>query len=298
MIGHISKLQVWPKEAVVVFSLISALLSSSQASGAIIQVPNATMKDRATECQTKHLEFNPHGPHEYYWAWVANFEVNGQDKTTSCVMLFKSGQVKPVGSAQVMCVAEPAGSVTFKDGKATFRGGHLRCDIDLVKLLPAIEKGLVVDKFYDYNDILIAAAGTVGAGQRSASNPVVIYKSKEQQTDDFGMYLPMSRNSVNLKGLMNGTVVSNSKPQAKSSATTLWMIHYVPEGETQAQVNLLAGKNRLTLSKPVPSLRLHMNGGTFYVGGSPKDSHFTGTLDEVVVDPYDGGRPPNSSPGP
>ncbi len=272
----------------------TTLLFAGQASGAQIE----QVDGRAPECQTKHLAFYPHGPTEYYWAWVANFEVNGKGQTTSCVMLFQTGNPNPVGSAQVPCMAEPADGVTFSAGKAIFRGGHLKCDVNLKQLLPQLApiEGLSVESHYDYNNILIAVAGTVDSKKTSAANPVLVYKSAKGASGDLTLALPTTRQGVGLTSIMNGTsygVAQGSTLASAAKSTTLWQVHYLPRGDSQAQVKLSVGNRQLGLSKPVAPVRFHMDGGTFYIGGMPNGPHFIGTLDEVVVDPPDGGRPPN-----
>jgi hypothetical protein len=282
---------------VVMLSLTTTLASTRQAWGGLhASIANA-MEGRAPECQTKHLEFYPHGSTEYYWAWVANFEVNDKNQTTSCVMLFKAGNPKPVGSAKIPCIAEPAGGVTFTNGNATFNGGHLKCEVNLAKLLPTLapEKGLIVEPHYDYNNILIAFAGKVAYQPMSRSNPIVVYKAAKDEAGELGMYLLTHRNSVHLMAAMNGIQVSAPAEQTLTllaKESKLWMIHYRPEGESRARVNLSLGERQLALSRSVPPVRFHMDGGTFYIGGTPQGPHFTGTLDEVIVDPPDGGPPP------
>jgi hypothetical protein len=39
---------------------------------------------------------------------------------------------------------------------------------------------------------------------------------------------------------------------------------------------------------------LWQNGGTFYIGGTPAGNRFRGILDEVILDPVGGSRPPSS----
>ena len=59
----------------------------------------------------------------------------------------------------------------------------------------------------------------------------------------------------------------------------------------------LGGTEICDAPKPRPRIELWQNGGVIYIGGGPTGDRFLGMLDEVILDPYDGSKPPNEGDG-
>lgn len=194
-------------------------------------------------------------------------------------------------------VCKTVGDVRFFAGKAFFRGGYIECDVNIRDEVnsiapPAsqITETAVITGFY-----------MLGRGVITTSTPI----SPLQESLIVG-YDPTE---PGYSGVSIGMVVTSTQPNRavmlarfNSNIHTSGGCVFGFDDLTQQQIwaltrpgngaKLWVGSRQVCDISPRPYIELRQDGGKFYIGGHPNGFRFYGMLEEIAVDPYDGGRPP------
>jgi hypothetical protein len=240
------------------------------------------------ECITK-TRIQPRTPG---WAFVLNFDVFDGANPRGCLMLFRVVYA-PTDFMPVTC--SRVGAVSFAGGKGTFTGGYVSCNVNIQGKLAALTPPAVVPAVDAYPYFTIIAAGTFStpASLNPLSNPIGVYAPNTTTVPRVGLYAPIrSAQSPQMITLFNNLTSTSSVDIRIGPAYTLTVEHDGgPDVFTTTHYfdNAIAGQ-----FAPRGPVRFFNNGGTFYAGVDPArpGETFRGTLDEVIFDPPDGGRPP------
>jgi len=138
------------------------------------------------------------------------------------------------------------------------------------------------------------AAGTLSASVVStATNPLAIYKPNTTTVPGLGLYAPLrlAQGPRMISVFNNMTNVS----VADISVGRLYTFTVEHDGGPDVYTSTHYLDNFITGHfTPRAPVSFYTNGGVFWVGSDPANLNDTlrGTMDEVIFDPPDGGRPP------
>lgn len=226
------------------------------------------------------------------WVFALNFDKFGAENAPiACLMLYRVVYA-PTDFAEVPCKA--VGNVVFAAGKATFNGGYIFCGVNIKERLAAFTPPAVVPDVQAYPYFTIIAAGTLSDALHTdvRSNPIGVYRPTAV-TETLGLYAPLLANVPEMRTEFNGVAnVSASNAIDNDIPLTFTVDH--DGGPDVYTVTHFLDNSLLDTFAPRGPVTFHTNGGAFWIGVSPGNLSrtFGGTLDEVIFDPIDGGRPP------
>lgn len=231
------------------------------------------------------------------WVFVLNFEVFQGGQPVGCMLVFRAPRVAS-DAVPVRCIAVAPG-ISFGGGLGNFDGGHVRCSIDVNAAFASLTPPIVQDKpSYAYPFFTIVAVGRLAATAITAepySNPIVHYAPSDPGAPDLGFYVPLSNTPsvAVLTSAFNGITNTGKVPVQLAAGVggQSWAVKHVGVGDVYTITHAYNGQVVESFAPRGP-VAFWTAGGTFHIGASPYGSPFRGALDEVVIDPPDGGIPP------
>jgi len=227
------------------------------------------------------------------WVFALNFEAFGSENAPlGCLMLYRT-VLAPTDFAEVPCKA--VGNVTFGGGKATFTGGYIFCGVNIQQQLAAFSPPAIIPDRQQYPWFTLIAAGTLSDALHTdkRSNPIGVYRANSESEPSVGLYVPLLANVPEMRSEFNGVAnVSVSNAIDNDIPLTFTVDH--DGGPDVYTVTHFLNDSILSTFAPRGPVDFVTNGGAFWIGVSPSNllRTFGGTLDEVIFDPIDGGRPP------
>jgi hypothetical protein len=229
------------------------------------------------------------------WVFALNFDKFGAENAPiACLMLYRVVYA-PTDFVEVPCKAVGVGDdVTFRDGKATFNRGYIFCGVNIKERLAAFTPPAIVPDVQAYPYFTIIAAGTLSDALHTdvRSNPIGVYRPNAV-TETLGLYAPLLANVAEMRSEFNGVANVTANNAIDNDIPLTFTVDH-DGGPDVYTVTHFLNNSLLTTFGPRGPVNFHTNGGAFWVGASPSNLSltFTGTLDEVIFDPIDGGRPP------
>lgn len=266
-----------------------ALLMLAGASMAANPVAHAAGDAIPAECVTK-TRIQPRTPG---WAFVMNFDVFDGANPRGCLMLYRVVYA-PTDFVPVACAR--VGGIGFSGGQAFFDGGYVQCKVNVQEELAALTPPAAVPAIDAYPYFTIIAAGTFGSPSTTSSpfsNPVGVYAPENTAVPGLGLYAPLrSFQTPQMVTLFNNVTSTSAINVSLGTPYTLTVEHDGgPDVYTTTHYfgNAIAGQYA-----PRGPVQFSNAGGTFFAGFDPArpGETFRGSLDEVIFDPPDGGRPP------
>lgn len=239
------------------------------------------------ECATK-TRIVPRTPG---WAFVMNFEAFDNGSPKGCLVLYRVVYA-PTDFVPVTCKA--VGAVSFISGKGNFNGGHVYCDINIKQTLAALNPPAVMTDTATYPYFTIVAAGTLSSNISLSvhANPLGMYVPATTTAPALGMNIPLSAAQTSeILSHFNG-VTNTTAVRLATGVPYTFTVEHDGGPDVYTTTHYLDNKiiSQFTPRAPVT---FFANGGTFWIGHDPAAGEsFLGTLDEVIFDPPDGGRPP------
>lgn len=263
-------------------------LSSASARPGAIGRPLVTRP----ECQTK-INYTLDNPP--FWVLVMNFEVMQNSQPVGCLLLFEQAAGIPRQVSLTGC--STIGAVAIAHGAGIFDGGHVECVLSMSALL-----GISASNIYTTYSVF--GMGTISPSLDAThpfGNPIGFYRSN-QPGADLGLLLPAlltapTHSMLGMKGTLQPASLLPVFASADGLQAQYWGIIFngykfpgAPIGEAIAQY-VLDGYTVDARPGNALTYTFRADGGTFYVGGSPLGPGLHGTLDEVIIDPQNGGSP-------
>jgi hypothetical protein len=254
------------------------------------------------ECVTKAVFY----PREPGWVYVMNFEKFENGQPIGCMKLYRDITAPTVGPTDYKtgpCKVISNGSdIVFHDGQATLSGGHVFCNVNIRDSLAALTPPANIPQEENYRYYTIIAIGAISdtAVFTTYSNPVGYYRPNNAAYPDHGLFLPWSPNGLNMTSLFNDVLNTSATHTLKLDTFYTFTVAHddgleVPdENSTTFTTTHKLNEDVLALFAPRDKVKVWTDGGIFLVGASYRDTEntFLGTLDEVIFDPTDTGRPP------
>jgi hypothetical protein len=256
------------------------------------------------ECATKAVFY----PREPGWVFVMNFEKFEQGLPIGCLKLFRSITAPVIGPTDYKTapckVLSSGGDIVFHNGQASMNGGYIYCDVNIRTSLAALSPPGVIPQEENYRYYTIIAVGAISDTSvfTTYSNPVGYYRPNNTAYPDHGLFLPWSPNGLDMTSLFNERVNTSFTNTLKLGKVYTFVVehdggddHGVGGTPLYTTTHLL-GEDTLAAFAPRERVKVWTDGGAFLVGASFRDldNRFIGTLDEVIFDPTDIGRPPAS----
>jgi hypothetical protein len=254
------------------------------------------------ECVTKAVFY----PREPGWVYVMNFEKFENGQPIGCMKLYRDINVPTIGPTDYKtgpCKVIGNGSdIVFDNGQATLSGGYVHCDVNIRDALAALTPPTHIPQEENYRYYTIIAIGAISdtAVYTTYSNPVGYYRPNNAAYPDHGLFLPWSPNGLNMTSLFNEEL--NTSPTFTFQLNTFYTftvahddgLEVPDENSTSFTTTHKLNEDVLALFAPRDKVKVWTDGGIFLVGASFRDTEttFRGTLDEVIFDPTDTGRPP------
>lgn len=225
------------------------------------------------------------------WVFVVNFDVLDGTSPRGCLLLYRV-VVAPTDFVPVACKA--VGAVSFAGGKGDFNGGHVFCNINIKQTLAALNPPATMTDTATYPYFTIVAAGTLSSNVSLSAhaNPIGMYVPQTTTVPALGMNIPLrAAQTSQMLSHFNGVTNTTAIRLATGVPYTFTVEHDgVPDVYTTTHY---LNNSILSQFTPRAAVTFFANGGTFWIGHDPAAGEtFLGTLDEVIFDPPDGGRPP------
>jgi hypothetical protein len=230
------------------------------------------------------------------WVFILNFDVIQAGNPLGCLMVFRAPRT-PTDTISVPCNVIGAG-VAIGGGQGTFNGGHVRCPVNLKTEFAALSPTLTLTQSYDYPYFTIAGLGRIEPSAvitHPFGNPIAFYTPSSPSATPVGLFVPLSNTSsiAVITSLFNGTPNIGTAPFPITAGGPLqtWGVKHIGDGKTYTVTHLLGTAVNQTFA-PRDPVAFWVDGGVFWFGGSPLGPPFRGVLEEVIIDPPDGGPPP------
>ena len=233
------------------------------------------------------------------WIFIANFEV----ADTACMLTYDisdpnllTGYISLPGACQTY------GTVQFSGGRATFDGsGYIACSVNIMETVNAISGTIHLTDTAVINGFYMLGQGTLSPTVVISpfnSNLIVGYVPTNTLRQPVGLYAPISETGALTRALIYSEF--NAGPKILSHCAM--PVSTVDQRFAFTRDNFDTkywsdGLLRCDLP-PFPKIDLAQDGGVFFIGGTPvlggwfSGRRLLGTLEEVIVDPFDGGEPP------
>jgi hypothetical protein len=276
--------------------LMLTLLLSGQFTSRVAALPASRPSNQAAlppECATRTVVRPLIIPS---WVFVMNFDVIQAGNPLGCLIVFRAPRT-PTHTISVACNVIGA-SVAFNSGQALFNGGHVRCPVNLKTEFAALSPTLTLTQSYDYPYFTITGVGRIEPNNvitQPFGNPIAFYMPSVPSAPPVGLFVPLSNSSsmAVITSLFNGIPNIGTVPFQITAGglSQTWGVKHIGAGMTYTVTHLLGDAVNQTFS-PRDPVSFWVDGGVFWVGGSSLGPPFSGVLDEVIVDPPDGGPPP------
>jgi hypothetical protein len=236
------------------------------------------------------------------WVFVLNFDVIQAGDPVGCMLIFRMARV-PSDAISIPCTAVGVG-VAFVGGEARLTGGHVRCPINVNAAFASLTPPIIQNQTsYDYPFFTIVGVGRLDPTNiltEPFSNPLVHYGPGDPGAPDLGFFVPLSNtpSAAVMTSVFNGVTNTGRVPIqliAGGGAVQTWSVKH--EGIKDVYTITHAYNGSIVQAfAPRKPVTFWTAGGVFRIGASPYGPSFRGTLDEVVIDPPDGGIPPLFAP--
>ena len=227
------------------------------------------------------------------WIFVMNFRNQGD----GCMIVYDRSlpdNIVQFNPLQDVCRVE--GDVRFAFGKAFFLGGYIACDVNIRDAVNAvappsgqITETAVITGFYMLGRGIISPTLPLTPGEESL---IVGYDPIQPGARvSIGVLVTSTQpNDAMVVARFNSNL--HTRPDCRFSFDNLSEQQIWAFTRPNNGVKMWMGGRELCDISPRPLITLRQDGGTFYIGGHLNGQRFYGMLEEVVVDPYDGGQPP------
>jgi hypothetical protein len=295
-----------------VFAAAVAGAPAAEARGAEASRAGRDFKPPA-ECAASKIALTPRALSDPYWLFVLNFDVVRGGRPVGCVLIYPKGSARPVASLPVPCAingpeAALAAGVARLDGATVACAVNLRRRINGLGLTGPGGETIVLDSAYDYQRFSIIGYGRLEGRDGKLDgygNPIVSYQParKSPPVSLFAPLFSLASGSANASASLTVRYTDVEYASAgcanprkglftvSASRSQSWAFLL---GAAPRSAHLLADQGTLCAFSKAPAVKFRTDGGTFLVGGSTLGSSFRGQLDEIVVDPTGGTRPPGS----
>ena len=294
-------------------AVVAVCLSTARADGPVLPEQYRPPVTRQ-ECTTK-ITYNQAATGGAFWVFVMNFEVVRNGQPVGCLLVHPDATSIPIQLSLTGC--HTVGPVFVIGGKGHFSGGYVDCPANLPSLI-----GLAPAVTYTMFSIIAMGAVTPTLTSRKEfGNPIGAYRSDDGATQA-AMYLPIQTVGVRQSEIVIKSVLSvtptffatlpalrqthvterlSAAAPSTGDAPQFWAFLYngadKPCGLTRV-CNYVDGYDAPQPAGPSEfdntELSFH-SVGHFYVGRSPVEPlttpNFAGVIDEVIIDPRDGGGP-------
>jgi hypothetical protein len=230
------------------------------------------------------------------WVFVMNFRVN----QTGCLIVYDRTQSNLVVRYKPLPdVCQAHGDVRFSDGRAYFRDGYVACNVNIMNAVneiapPAaqITETAVITAFYVLGRGIITPTLAITPDQESI---ITAYKPDNPNlpTVSLGVVVTSTNPAqAKLVARFNATRYALDECGFPFDSNTDYLFAYTrPDDGIRMWLVTPSSRSQLCNFQPLPYIKLHQDGGTFYIGGVPEGLRFVGALEEVIFDPYDGTGP-------
>ncbi len=227
------------------------------------------------------------------WVFVMNFEV----PDTGCMLVYDRDDPNLVqGYTSLPGACASLGTLQIADGRATFDGGGwMRCNVNIMEAVNAISGSITLTDTAVINGFYMLGRGVLSptvAISPADSNLIVGYVPTNTLRQPISLYTPITETGAITRALIYSEFNGSIKYQSHCG----FAVNTIDQRFAMTRNNFdtkywLNGYQKCDF-QPFPKIDLAQDGGIFFIGGTPLGKRLMGTLEEVIVDPFDGGEPP------
>jgi hypothetical protein len=244
------------------------------------------------ECTTRTRIENT--PFERAWVYVMNFRVG----RTGCLIYYdKNDGNLWVGYTSLGDTCKTFGDVDFSYGRAVFRGGYLACKVNVMEAVRTISSTVPITEEARLQGFYLLGRGLIADIPRTPENASGVIASYDPDDPEYSRVTLRVNVTNTLPGHAHLSAFFNKTFHTDTTCA-------VPVGQpeqvwvftrNEGQLKFWEGGTQLCPGdRPRAPVRLRQDGATIYIGGLPGGDRFYGVIDEVILDPFGGGRPPTS----
>ncbi len=244
------------------------------------------------ECVTR----SPVSPRTPGWAFVMNFDKFVNNAPVGCLMFYRT-IVAPSDFVPVVCSLSAGSDIAFRDGYASFAVGSVQCPVNIKAALETLSPPISIPEADDYPYFsIIAVVNPQALAQIDPyAQPLGYYQPNNAAYHPAALFNPMTVNGGYMSSAFNGITLTGKFDSVYTAfPTKTLLVEHDGQDGTYTTTHYLEYKPAESLSRLAP-IRFWNNGGVFWIGNSPVSlDSYKGTLDEIIFDPPDGGRPPSN----
>jgi hypothetical protein len=239
-------------------------------------------------------------PLDRAWVFVVNFRVPG----AACMIIYdRTVPGTPAIAFRVLPSAcEPVDDVDIRNGFAFFRGGYISCTVNIRTtvndMLQVISPTATISESARHEGFYVATRAYISPTQAYTNALLFAYQPISTTFSPVSLRIvtsPTLPGKALLSAFFNGSLHSAPECVFALSRDQRLMAFTRYEGNLKFWA---LGTELCAASRPWPPIRLWHDGGTFFIGGRPDGGRFMGVVDEVILDPQGGTKPPNTLEGP
>jgi hypothetical protein len=227
--------------------------------------------------------------------------MNFRVANTGCMMIYdKTPENRYLGYLSLTDACKTFGDVQYAFGLARFRGGYVACQVNIMESVNAISNTWPITEVAQIGGFYILGRGVLSSTVRQDpldTNLILRYVPSNQDYSNIALRVSVTQTNPGLaqvNGFFNFNRHGGDECVVPVTGQSQLWAYTRHEGRLKFW---LGGTELCDTPKPRPRIELWQNGGIIYIGGAPSGDRFLGILDEVILDPYDGGRPPNEGDG-
>lgn len=227
------------------------------------------------------------------WVFVMNFEV----PDTGCMLVYDRDDPNLVqGYTSLPGACASQGTLQIADGRAMFDGdGWMSCSVNIMEAVNAISGSITLTDTAVINGFYMLGRGVLSptiAISPANSNLIVGYIPTNTLRQPIGLYTPITETGTVTRAVIYTEFNGSIKYQSHCG----FAVNTIDQRFAMTRNNFdtkywLNGYLKCDFP-PLPKIDLAQDGGVFFIGGTPLGKRLLGTLEEVIVDPFDGGEPP------
>jgi len=227
------------------------------------------------------------------WVFVMNFEV----PDTGCMLVYDRDDPNLVqGYTSLPGACASLGTLQVANGRAFFDGGGwMRCNVNIMEAVNAISGSITLTDTAVINGFYMLGRGTLSptvAISPADSNLIISYIPTNTLRQPVSLYTPITETGAAPRAIIYSEFNGSIKYQSHCG----FAVKAVDQRFGMTRDNFdtkywLNGYLKCDFP-PLPKIDLAQDGGIFFIGGTPLGKRLLGTLEEVIVDPFDGGEPP------